>query len=71
MTDETTAAIKQAHERIIGERVVPNDEKTFSFYQPHTQIYVRGKSGADVEFGLQILLSESADEVQSLISALK
>lgn len=54
-------AIKQAHERIIGERVVPNDEKTFSFYQPHTQIYVRGKSGADVEFGLQILLCESVD----------
>ncbi len=55
------AAIAQAHERIIGERVVPNDKKTFSFYQPHAQIYVRGKSGADVEFGLQLLLSESSE----------
>jgi Transposase domain (DUF772) len=55
------AAIKQAHERIIGERVVPNEAKTLSLYQPHAQIYVRGKSGADAEFGLQMLLSESAE----------
>ncbi len=55
------AAIKQAHERIIGERVVPNESKTLSLYQPHAQVYVRGKSGADAEFGLQMLLSESAE----------
>lgn len=55
------AAIKQAHERIIGERLVPNDEKTLSFYQPHAQIYVRGKAGADAEFGLQLLVCESAE----------
>ena len=54
-------AIKQAHERIIGERVVPNESKTLSLYQPHAQVYVRGKSGADAEFGLQMLLSESAE----------
>ena len=55
------AAVYQAHERIIGERVVPNHHKIFSFYQPQARIYVRGKSGADVEFGLQLLLSESVD----------
>jgi hypothetical protein len=55
------AAIKQAHERIIGERVVPNDEKILSLYQPHARVYVRGKAGADAEFGLQMLLSESAE----------
>lgn len=55
------AAIHQAHERIIGERVVPNEAKTLSLYQPHAQVYVRGKSGADAEFGLQMLLSESAE----------
>ena len=52
------AAIAQAHERIIGERVVPNDDKILSLYQPHAQVYVRGKAGADVEFGLQLLISE-------------
>jgi IS5 family transposase len=55
------AAIHQAHERIIGERTVPNESKTLSLYQPHAQVYVRGKSGADAEFGLQLLLSESAE----------
>ncbi len=32
-----------------------------SLYQPHAQVYVRGKSGADAEFGLLMLLSESAE----------
>jgi hypothetical protein len=55
------AAINQAHDRIIGERVVPNDEKILSFYEPHARVYVRGKSGADAEFGLQLLLSETLE----------
>ena len=54
-------AVKQAHERIIGERVVPTEEKLLSLYEQHAEVYVRGKSGADVEFGLQMLLSESAE----------
>ncbi|MBA3707801.1 MAG: hypothetical protein H0W83_03145, partial [Planctomycetes bacterium] len=41
------AAVKQAHERIIGERVVPNVDKKLSLYEPHAQVYVRGKAGAD------------------------
>jgi len=59
--NQIPVAIKQAHERIIGERVVPNAGKLLSLYQPHAQVYVRGKAGADVEFGLQLLISESAE----------
>ena len=33
--------VKQAHERIIGGRQVPNDEKIISLFQPHARIYVR------------------------------
>lgn len=55
------AAIEQAHERIIGERMLPNDEKILSLYEPQARVYVRGKAGADAEFGLQLLLSESAE----------
>jgi hypothetical protein len=55
------AAVKQAHERIIGERVVPNEEKILSLYEPAASVYVRGKAGADAEFGLQLLVSESAE----------
>jgi hypothetical protein len=45
------AAICQAHERIIGERQVPNGEKILSLYDPDIDIIVRGKAGAEVEFG--------------------
>jgi len=55
------AAIKQAHDRIIGERVIPNEGKMLSLYEPHAKVYVRGKAGADAEFGLQLLLGESAE----------
>jgi len=52
------AAIKQAHERIIGERQVLNEEKILSLYEGHAAVYVRGKAGAEVEFGSQLLLGE-------------
>jgi hypothetical protein len=51
-------AIRQAHERIIGERQLKNAEKILSLYESHAGIYVRGKAGAEVEFGNQLLLGE-------------
>jgi hypothetical protein len=44
-------AIRQAHERIIGERQLLNEEKMLSLYEGHAAVYVRGKAGAEVEFG--------------------
>jgi len=58
--NQLPAAVEQAHERIIGERLVPNDKKILSLYESHTQVYHRGKSGSDTEFGLQLLVAESA-----------
>jgi hypothetical protein len=52
-------AVRQAHERIIGGRQVQNDEKILSLYEGHAAVYVRGKAGAEVEFGSQLLLSEA------------
>jgi hypothetical protein len=57
------AAIRQAHERIIGERQVENDEKILSLYEGQASVYVRGKAGAEVEFGSQLLLGESQSGV--------
>jgi hypothetical protein len=54
-------AIHQAHERIIGERPVANDEKILSLYEPQAKVYIRGKAGANAEIGLQMLLTESAE----------
>jgi hypothetical protein len=55
------AAVKQAHERIIGERQVANDEKLLSLFEPNIQVIVRGKAGAEVEFGNLLVLGEQID----------
>ena len=52
-------AQKQAHERIIGGRLVDNAEKILSLYEPDIQVLVRGKAGAEVEFGNTLLLGEN------------
>jgi hypothetical protein len=57
------AAQKQAHERIIGERKVDNAEKILSLYETDTRVIVRGKAGAEVEFGNTLLLAEQKDGV--------
>ena len=51
-------AIHQAHERIIGERQVPNQDKILSLYDPDIDVIVRGKAGAEVEFGSKLWLGE-------------
>lgn len=53
------AAIAQAHERIIGERSVPNAEKILSLYERDVEVLQRGKAGADVEFGNKLWLGET------------
>lgn len=56
-------AQKQAHERIIGGRRVDNADKVLSLYETDTRVIVRGKAGAEVEFGNTLLLAEQADGV--------
>ena len=55
------AAIKQAHERIIGGRKLPNKDKILSLYDPDAQVIVRGKSNAEVEFGNNLWLGETRE----------
>jgi hypothetical protein len=57
--EQLPAAIKQAHERIIGERQVKNADKILSLYDEHVQVIVRGKAGAEVEFGNKLSLVEN------------
>jgi hypothetical protein len=56
-------AQKQAHERIIGARQVPNADKILSLYEPEVRVIVRGKAGAEVEFGNTVLLGENRQGV--------
>lgn len=62
--DQLPAAIKQAHERIIGERPVANADKILSLYDADLEVIVRGKAGAEVEFGNKLTLVEN---IQGLI----
>ena len=59
--EKLPAAINQAHERIIGERRIPSREKILSLYDEHAHVIVRGKAGAEVEFGNGIYLAEQED----------
>lgn len=59
MLAQLPAAIRQAHERIIGERQVPNAEKILSAYEAEVHTVVRGKASGEVEFGNTLLLSEN------------
>ena len=61
--DTLPAAIHLAHERIIGERQVDNDQKILSLYERDLLILVRGKAGEEVEFGNPMLLVENRQGV--------
>ncbi len=56
-------AQKQAHERIIGGCPVANSEKNLSLYDLDVRVIVRGKAGAEVEFGNTVLLGENRQGV--------
>ncbi len=56
-------AIQQAHERIIGARPVANADKILSLYDTNVRVIVRGKAGAEVEFGNAVLLGENRQGV--------
>ena len=47
-----------ARRRVIQGEQVPNDEKLFSLFEPHTQLYKRGKAGEPVQFGRLVLVFE-------------
>ena len=61
VTGKLDAAIKNAHERIIGERKVANQDKILSLYEDDINVIVRHKAGAEVEFGNTLYLAEQSD----------
>jgi hypothetical protein len=61
--------IEQAHERIIGGRQVKNKDKILSAHEPDIDVIVRGKAGAQVEFGNELFLAESLADLSSIINS--
>lgn len=47
-----------AYRRVILEEKVPNAEKLFSIFEPHTQLYRRGKAGQETQFGRLAMIYE-------------
>jgi hypothetical protein len=59
--EQLPAAIKQAHERIIGERPIVSKDKILSLYDKDAHVIVRSKADSEVEFGQGLLLTEQVD----------
>jgi len=59
--EQLPEAIRQAHERIIGKRQIPSKDKILSLYEADIHVIVRGKAGAEVEFGNTHLLAEQKE----------
>jgi IS5 family transposase len=54
--------IDQTHRRVFQGESVPNDEKLFSLFEPHTELLKRGKAGKPIEFGHMIELEQVEDK---------
>ena len=52
--------IDTATRRVLKGETVPNSDKLFSVFEPHTQLYIRGKAGEPIQFGRQVLVFEDA-----------
>jgi IS5 family transposase len=53
-----TRVLDQACRRIILAEVVPNEEKIFSIFEPHTELLKRGKADKPIEFGHMIQIQQ-------------
>lgn len=58
---ERTEQVREtARRRVLKGEQVPNSEKLFSLFEPHTQLYKRGKAGEPVQFGRLVMVYEDA-----------
>ncbi len=58
--ERTEQVCGTARRRVLEGETVPNEEKLFSIFEPHTQLYRRGKAGQPNQFGRLVLIYEDA-----------
>jgi transposase, IS5 family len=63
--------IDQARRRVLDGEQVPNVEKIYSIFEPHTNVTKRGKVRTPVEFGHKVFLAESAKGLITQYEVLK
>ncbi len=61
--EQLPQARQQARQRILEGKLVANEEKILSLYEPDVHVIVRKKAGAEVEFGNTLLLGENVQGV--------
>jgi len=54
--DFTRKVCDLAQRRVLLEEKIPNEEKIFSLFEPHTELINRGKSPYPIEFGHRVLV---------------
>src|SRR2546429_1096 len=63
--------IDQARRRVLHGEQVPNAEKIYSIFEPHTDLIKRGKVRTPVEFGHKVFLAQSAKGLITQYEVLK
>lgn len=58
--ERTEQVCGTARRRVLEGETVPNGDKLFSIFEPHTQLYRRGKAGQPNQFGRLVLIYEDA-----------
>jgi hypothetical protein len=56
--ERTRQVCGTARRRVLQGQTVPNDEKLFSIFETHTQLYKRGKAAEPIQFGRLVLVYE-------------
>ena len=64
-----THVVDQTKRRVLNGVQVPNDEKLFSIFEPHTELLKRGKAGKPIEFGHMVLLAQTPEKFISVYEA--
>ena len=52
----------QSRRRVLDGESVPNDEKLFSIFEPHTELLKRGKADKPIEFGHMIQIQQVSEK---------
>ena len=54
--------IDQIKRRVLDGEVIPNNEKVYSLFEPHTEWICKGKLGVPVELGVRVCIVEDNDQ---------
>lgn len=60
LIERTEQVCDTARRRVLEGERVPNQDKLFSIFEPHTQLYKRGKAGEPNQFGRLVMIYEDA-----------